>query len=98
MKALTILLFISLSLFAKDRGPVLYSSCKFCHGLKADKTYINVIPPIKNLDKSALISLLMLYKNGKLDNYGYGEIMKMQMKNIPEDLIPTLAKHIKGLK
>jgi len=24
--------------------------------------------------------------------------MKMQMKNIPEDLIPTLAKHIKGLK
>ena len=98
MKTLTILLFISLSVFAKNEGPILYNSCKFCHGLQAEKTYIDAIPPINNLDKSALISLLELYKKGELDNYGYGAIMKMQMKNIPENLIPTLAKHIKDLK
>ena len=98
MKTLFILLFITLSLYAKNQGPVLYSSCQFCHGLKAEKIYMDEIPAINNLDKVALVEMLNMYKRGELDNYGYGVIMKMQMKNIPENLIPTLAKHIKGLK
>ena len=98
MKTLTILLFITLSLFAKDEGPILYSSCKFCHGLKAEKTYVNEVPSIQRLDEDALIAILSAYKKGELEIYGYGAIMKMQMKNIPENLIPTLARHIKGLK
>jgi len=98
MKTLFILIFITLSLYAKDEGPILYSSCKFCHGLKAEKSYMDKIPSIKNLDEVSLVEMLSLYKKGGLDNYGYGAIMKMQMKNIPENLIPTLAKHIKNLK
>lgn len=98
MKTLLILIFITLSLQAKDEGPILYSSCKFCHGLKAEKTYIDKIPAIKNLKEAVLIEMLSMYKKGELETYGYGAIMKMQMKNIPEDLIPTLSKHIKDLK
>jgi len=98
MKTLFILTFIILSLQAKDEGPILYSSCKFCHGLKAEKSYMDKIPAIKNLDKTTLVNMLSMYKKGELDSYGYGAIMKMQMRNIPKNLIPTLAKHIKGLK
>ena len=98
MKTIFILIFLALSLWSKDEGPALYHSCKFCHGLKAEKTYVDVIPPIGNLDEKTLISMLKLYKKGELDSYGYGAIMKMQTKNIPENLIPTLAKHIKTLK
>ena len=98
MKTLFILIFITLSLQAKDEGPILYSSCKFCHGFKAEKTYMDKIPPIKNQDETALVEMLSLYKKGELETYGYGAIMKMQMRNIPDNLIPTLAKHIKDLK
>ena len=98
MKTLFILIFIALSLQAKDEGTALYNSCRFCHGLKAEKIYMDKIPPIKNLDKTTLIDMLNMYKKGNLDSYGYGAIMKMQMRNIPKDLIPTLAKHIKDLK
>jgi cytochrome c len=98
MKTLYILIFITLSLYAKDEGPILYSSCKYCHGLKAEKTYMNKIPAIRDIDEVALIEMLKMYKKGELNTYGYGSIMKMQMKNIPKDLIPTLAKHIKDLK
>ena len=98
MKALLIFIFIILSLQAKEEGVALYSSCKFCHGLVAEKIYMDKIPSIQNLNEESLISILSLYKKGKLDNYGYGAIMKMQMKNIPDQLIPILVKHIKDLK
>jgi len=78
-------------------GSVMYSSCKFCHGLKAEKTYANKVPNINHLDEDALIAILSAYKKGELDTYGFGSVMKMQMKNIPEEKIPTLAKYIKDL-
>jgi len=98
MKKIYLLLFLALSLFAKDEGSSLYHSCKFCHGLKAQKSYADTVPPIGNLDETSIISMLKLYKKGELDNYGYGAVMKMQMRNIPDNLIPTLAKHIQNIK
>jgi len=97
MKTTIIFILLTLSLWAKDEGPSMYHSCKFCHGLKAEKSYNNEVPPIKNLDEQSMISMLNLYKKGELDSYGYGAIMKMQMKNIPKELIPTLTKYIKDL-
>lgn len=78
-------------------GSVMYNSCKFCHGLKAEKIYANKVPNINRLDEDALVAILSSYKKGELDTYGFGFIMKMQMKNIPEEKIPTLAKYIKNL-
>ncbi len=98
MKTLLTIVLLTLSLWAKGEGPSLYHSCKFCHGLKAEKTYAQKVPSIKKLDESDLVAILTAYKKGELDNYGYGAIMKMQMQNIPDNLIPTLAKHIKELK
>jgi cytochrome c len=80
-----------------EEGAVLYSSCKFCHGIKAEKIYVNKVPSIKNIDLNTLEIKLKLYKKGSIDEYGYGPIMKQQMKNIPDDKISVLAKYIKQL-
>ena len=88
---------IVLSLLAKDEGPILYASCKFCHGVKADKIYVNLVPAIKNMDYKTLETKLKLYKKGELDIYGFGKIMKMQMRNMPDEKIPALIKYIKSI-
>ncbi len=97
MKYLIILLIFTLSLIAKDEGAVLYSSCKFCHGYEAEKKYMDLVPNLKNMDATTLETKLRLYKKGELDIYGYGSIMKMQMKNIPDDKIPELSSYIEQL-
>ncbi len=97
MKYLLSLLFIALSLFAKDEGSVLYNSCQYCHGTKAEKVYVNIVPSIKNLDANTLQTMLILYKKGQLNTYGFEPIMKTQMKNIPESKIPILAEYITNL-
>ncbi len=88
---------MTFSLFAEVKGSVLYTSCQYCHGIKAEKVYADVVPSIKNSDYETLKMKLELYKKGELDMYGYGSIMKQQMKNIPTELIPTLAKYINNL-
>ena len=97
MKYIFLLTMLVLSMLAKDEGSVLYASCKFCHGIKAEKIYVDVVPVIKNMDYNTLETKLKLYKKGELDIYGFGKIMKMQMKNMPEEKIPALVKYIKSL-
>lgn len=97
MKYILILLFTSLSLFGQVKGSVLYNSCQYCHGSKGDKVYADVVPIIKNTGEDTLRVKLELYKKGELDMYGFGPIMKQQMKNIPTGLIPVLAKYINNL-
>lgn len=97
MKYLILLFLLTMSVFAKDEGPVLYSSCKFCHGYEAEQKYMGLIPNLKNMSASELEIKLKLYKEGQLDVYGYGSIMKMQMKNIPAEKISELALYIEKL-
>jgi cytochrome c553 len=97
MKYVLILFTLSFSLFAKDIGSALYSSCKFCHGVKAEVKYMNEIQTLNMMSVLELESKLISYKKGELDIYGYGPIMKMQMKNIPNEKISELASYIEKL-
>lgn len=97
MKYISLIFLLSISLFAKNEGPILYASCKFCHGFKAEVKYDNQVPSLKSLDYDVLKTKLELYKKGQINRYGYGLIMQQQMKNIPNDKIPILAKYIKSL-
>lgn len=97
MRYLFFISFLSLSLFASN-ADALYSSCKFCHGFKGEKVYADIVPSINSLDLKTLELKLKLYKQGKVDEYGYGEIMRQQMQNIPDVRISQLAKYIKSLK
>lgn len=97
MKFIFTLFILVSSLFSIEEGAVLYSSCKFCHGIKAQMLYVDKVPSIKDMDIETLELKLRLYKEGSIDAYGYGPIMKQQMKNIPDDKISVLAKYIKNL-
>jgi len=97
MKYIFTLLILALSLFAKDDASAMYHSCKFCHGFKGEVKYMNIVQDLKNMDAAELEAKLRSYKKGDLDIYGYGAMMKMQMKYIPEDKIPALAAYIEKL-
>jgi cytochrome c553 len=98
MKYLLILSIFSLTLFSNENSKALYSSCKFCHGLKGEKMYADIVPNINRLDFNILKIKLELYKKGLINEYGFGPIMEQQMKNIPDDRILQLSKYIKQLK
>lgn len=95
-KLLLFLIFITYS-FSMEEGAILYSSCKFCHGNNAEKIYMNAVPALKDLDIDSLTKKLKSYKDGTINNYGFGQIMKQQMVNIPDEKIQTLSKYIKSL-
>lgn len=97
MKFILTLFILVSSLFSMEEGAILYSSCKFCHGLKAQMIYVDKVPSIKDIDLETLELKLKLYKEGSIDEYGYGPIMQQQMKNIPDNKISVLAKYIKNL-
>ncbi len=97
MRNLLIFFIFVTNLFSLDEGAVLYSSCKFCHGNKAEKIYMDAIPSLRDSNINTLIKKLEGYKAGTINDYGFGEIMKQQMKNIPDEKITTLAKYIKNL-
>jgi len=90
-------MFFTLALFANPEGMSLYSSCKFCHGFKAEVVYNGKVPALKDMSLDVLIKTLQLYKDGQIDNYGYGLIMTQQMKNIPDNKINILAEYIKNI-
>jgi len=97
LKYLLIIFIFSLSIFAKEEGKPLYHSCKYCHGYNAEVKYMGEIPSLKNMTAQEIEAKLRLYKKGELNAYGYGLMMKMQMKNIPTDKIPALASYIEKL-
>ncbi len=97
IRHITIQLLLLTFLFAQNEGENLYASCKFCHGFKAEKMFENRVPALKELPYEVLVLKLKLYKEGKIDEYGYGFIMQQQMKNIPNDKIPLLSQYIKSL-
>jgi len=94
---LFIIFILTLSVFAKEEGKALYHSCKFCHGYNAEIKYMGEIPELKNMTAQEIEVKLRLYKKGELNVYGYGSMMKMQMKNIPTEKIPALASYIEQL-
>jgi len=97
LKYLFIIFILTLSVFGKEEGKALYHSCKFCHGYNAEVKYMGEIPELKNMKAEEIEVKLRLYKKGELNVYGYGSMMKMQMKNIPEEKIPALASYIEQL-
>lgn len=97
MKFFILILIFITNLFSMNEEIALYSSCKFCHGINAEKTYIGVVPIIKNMKLETLKQKLILYKQGKLNIYGYGQLMQQQMSNIPDKKISVLANYIKNL-
>ena len=99
MKTLLLTLIITLTTqqaFADARS--LYKNCAGCHGDKGETKALQLSAPIAGQDKDKTALQLTAYKNGELNKYGLGNIMKMQVATLSKNDIKTLAQYIATLK
>ena len=87
----------SLFLLANGTGKELYQSCAGCHGEKGEEVALQKSKLIGGQDSNLTIKELIAYKNGELNQYGLGNIMKLQLSTISEEEIKELANYIESL-
>jgi len=95
LTVISILGISSLLLFAN--GEELYQTCSGCHGDLGETDALQQSKKIGGQEENLTIKELTAYKYGELNQYGLGNIMKLQLSNISEDEIKELAQYIESL-
>ena len=95
---ITLLTSMSISTYAIADGESLYKNCAGCHGDNGQTKALQLADAIAGQDKNTTIKQLTAYKNGELNKYGLGNIMKMQVATLNKQDIEELADYIAGLK
>lgn len=98
MKKIILTLILTLTTQAMADGQSLYKNCAGCHGDKGETKALQLSTIIAGQDANKTILQLIAYKNGELNKYGLGNIMKMQVATLSEDDIADLADYISKLK
>ena len=93
----TLLITLTTQAMATD-SQSLYKNCAGCHGDKGETKALQVSAIISGQDKNKTTLQLTAYKNGELNKYGYGNIMKMQVATLSKDDIKSIADYIATLK
>ncbi|AQW81165.1 periplasmic monoheme cytochrome c553 [Campylobacter pinnipediorum subsp. pinnipediorum] len=83
--------------FAAD-GSTLYKKCIACHGAKAEKKFNNKVGPLNTLSKEDIVSSLKGYKDGSINKYAMGAMMKPVAKPLSDDDMNAVADYIQTLK
>jgi len=77
------------------KGFTLYKSCIVCHGKYGEKSALGITKPINNISNMSI--LLKKYKQGKLNKYGKGLLMKSKLSDLSDLDISTLSIYISKL-
>lgn len=83
------------------KGKILYKECMICHGEHADKSYMEQVPPIRDIGKEAVISMMKSYRDGQMGEKGmYGlAILKGEvMLHLSDENIEDIASYIESMK
>lgn len=88
--------------FAMDSASVkdgarLYKKCAVCHGERAEKTYLGVVP-LKDIPTDLRIQFMREYSEGKRNVYGKGALMKMNLRGLKEKDFQSIESYIEGLE
>ena len=75
----------------------LYKNCAGCHGENGEKQALNKSKLIGGQETNLTIKELKAYKNGELNQYGLGNIMKLQVGILSQSDIEELAEYISKL-
>ena len=97
-KLLPLTLLLTLTIHATADGQALYKNCAGCHGDAGQTKALQLSKPIAGQEKKKTILQLTAYKNGELNKYGLGNIMKMQVATLSKKDIKNLATYIENLK
>ncbi|WP_187648032.1 c-type cytochrome [Nitrosophilus labii] len=100
MKKLILLMIslISISLFASDGAKIFKQKCAVCHGENAQKSSLGVSKIIAGWPLEKTIKKLKEYKTGKLNQYGFGNMMRNRATKLTEKEMLAVAKYIESLK
>ena len=79
-------------------GQALYKNCAGCHGDKGKTKALHLSKPIARQASAKTIKQLTAYKQGQLNQYGLGNIMKMQVATLNKNDIKELASYIEKLE
>ena len=75
-----------------------YEKCKGCHGQAGEKVALGKSAKITGQDAERTVKQLTAYKNGTLNLYGMGAIMKAQVRSMTDEDIKAMADYISELK
>ncbi len=76
----------------------LYTKCMPCHGMDGGTSAYGVTAAINTLENDTIRHVLTAYRNGLLDQYGYGDVMHAQVANYSDTQIEMLSQYIPTLK
>ncbi len=97
MKKHLLLLIATSTIFTFADTLELYKNCTGCHGENGEKQALNKSKLIGGQEANITIKELIAYKNGELDQYGLGNIMKLQVGILSKSDIEELAEYISKL-
>jgi cytochrome c553 len=93
---ITLLIILSsLTLFAETLE--LYKKCAGCHGENGELSALQQSAAIGGQESNLTIKELTAYKNGELNQYGLGNIMKLQLSALSQSDIEELAQYIANI-
>ncbi len=91
-----ILFFIICTAYAASASP-LFERCSTCHGINGEKHSLNLTRSIAGMKKKDVVKILIAYRAGQRDEYGFGAMMKGQAGKLSDGDINELAVYIESL-
>ncbi len=79
-------------------GAKLYAKCAACHGPHGKRKALGKSGIIAGMSKDEVLKKLKGYKDGTLNQYGMGALMKTQVASLSEQELEALATYISNLK
>ena len=79
-------------------GATIFKKCVTCHGMKAEKSYLNKVPVLTTVDAAERLALMKEYKAGTANKFGMGAVMKGQMASLSEEDMAAVNDYISTLK
>ncbi len=83
--------------FAAPDGAEIFKKCAICHGDKAQKHSLNVSKIIAGMPANDIIKTLKAYQSGKLNQYGFGQMMQGQATKLSPAEMKAVARYVSSL-
>jgi len=78
-------------------GKEIYAKCAGCHGANGEKLALGKSKRIAGVNKEVLLYQLEQYKNGDLDQYGMGQLMKGQVAGLSHRELELVSEYVSKL-
>lgn len=83
------------------KGQALYAQCVVCHGERAEKSYMQEVPPIKLIDYGMRAQMMKSYRDGTLGKegiYGLADLKGEVMLHLSDQDMADIDAYIESMK